>query len=194
MMHTITRRLTLSCVLLLITAYLGSGAMAPHRSGAPTPADPDAVVLTTLGGQARQRAREAFSDVILLQVYTDLTQTAFRFKDRTEQTEIRVLVPTPTTPVGQWPVHADPLVISGPGIGLEHLSVGPNRAATAMLAHWPGCARSGLGLNLFGQDAQLVWDITCSTAAGVVKGTMDNQTGVFHLTNGPALPPPTALP
>ncbi len=194
MMHTITRLLTLSCVLILMTACLASSATASHRPGSPTTPDPDAVALTKLAEQARQRAREAFPDVVLLQAYTDLTQTAFRFMDRTEQTEIRVLVPTSATPIDQWPVHSDPLVTGGSGIDLQQLSVGPNRAATAMLAHWPSCARSGLGLYLFSQGAQLVWDISCTTAAGVVKGTVDNQTGGFQLTNGPTLPAPTALP
>ena len=60
-----------------------------------------------------------------------------------------------------------------------------NRAATAMLAHWPGCTWSRLGPILNGEDHQLVWDISCTIAAGAVKGTVDNQTGGFHLTNAP---------
>jgi len=194
MMHTIARLVTLSCMLILMTACLESSAIASLGSRSLTPPDPDAVALAKLAEQARQRARQEVADIVLLQVYTDLAQTAFRFMDRSEQIEIQVLVPTPATPVDQWPVHSDPLLMRGSGIDLLHLSVGPNRAATAMLAHWPGCARSGLGLNLFSQGAQLVWDISCATAAGVVKGTVDNQTGGFHLMNGPALPPPTALP
>ncbi len=193
-MHTITRLVRLFCGLLLLTACAGTSATAMYEPGSPTPPDLDAVTLTKLSEQARQRAREVFPDVILLQVYTDLTQTSFRFMDRTATTEIRVLVPTSATPLNQWPVHRDPLVIAGSGIDVRHLAIGPNRAATAMLAAWPGCARSGLGLYLFGKDGQLMWDISCSTAAGVVKGSMDNQTGVFQRTDGPALPPATAMP
>lgn len=193
-MHTITRRLVLSAVLMLMSAYLGSSVTALHHSGSSTSPDPDAVALIKLSEQAQQRARLVFPDVILLQVYTDLTQTSFRFMDRTATTEIQVLVPATTTPLEQWPVHSNPLIMASSGIDVRHLAIGPQRAATAMLAAWPGCTRSGLGLDLFGKDGQLMWDMSCRTSVGVVKGNMDNQTGVFQRTDGPALPPPTALP
>ena len=194
MMHTIIRRLVLCSVLMLMSAYLASSATAPHQAAALMSPDLDALALIQLSEQAQQRASEVFPDVILLQVYTDLTQTSFRFMDRTATTEIQVRVPASTAPLDQWPVHSHPLVIGGSGIDVRHLTIGPKRADIAMLAGWPGCTRSGLGLYLFGTNGQLVWDISCSTAEGVVKGKMDDQTGVFQRTDGPALPPPTAMP
>jgi len=179
---------------MLMSAYLGGSATAPHQAAALMSPDLDALALIQLSEQAQQRASEVFPDVILLQVYTDLTQTSFRFMDRTATTEIQVLVPASATPLDQWFVHSEPLVLAGEGIDVRQLTIGPKRVATAMLAGWSGCTRSGLGLYLFGTNGQLVWDISCSTAEGVVKGKMDYQTGVFHRTDGAALPPPTAMP
>ena len=193
-MHTITHRLIFCAVLMLMSAYLRSSATIPHQAGAPRSPDLDAIALIKLSEQAQQRANEVLPDVILLQVYTDLTQTSFRFMDRTATTEIQVLVAASTTPLDQWPVHTNPLVIDGSGIDMRQLMIGPKRAATAMLAGWPSCVRSGLGLYLFGTHGQLVWDISCSTAEGVVKGKIDNQKGVFERTDGPVLPAPTAMP
>ena len=159
-----------------------------------TTPDPDAVELMEMGEQALQLAQQESPNVILIQVFTDLSQTAFRFMESTETREINVLVPAPSAPVGEWRVHIDPIARTGPGIDLRTLRIGPNRAAAAMLAQWPGCEIAGLGLYLFGAGDKLAWDISCNTPEGVVKGSLGNLTGLFQLIGGPAVPPVTASP
>jgi hypothetical protein len=188
--NALVRLLSLSLVLLVSGACMG-GAKSARQMPVFAP-DADVASLVAAGEQAAQLVREKTPDAVLHQIDTDLHTTTFRFTDKASTQEISVLVPAAGVPPGQWGVEVNPrtpLVGNmSPGLNLHSLRAGPNRVAQAMSGRWPGCTIRGL--TLYDENDKLVWAAFCNTPEGVVSGSVDGATGVFH----PSVAPPASLP
>jgi hypothetical protein len=186
-------RLSILCLLsVALTACVNAATLDS------TP-DPDSIKLIAMSKQAMQIAQKESLDVVLRQVDTDLTITAFRFVDSALTKEIVVIVPQPDAPADKWNSIVNTvtplLTYAEPDMNLQSLKLGPKRVAQAIAAHWPGCVVRGITLYLYRQNNKLTWEAFCNTTEGVVSGSMDNETGVFQPSKAPPAPiPPTAAP
>ena len=199
----ITHRKITACFLAVyLCALISSGcASGKNKVQAQQPSlaapDPDRAALTGMEKQASKLAQQQAPGAVLHQIDTDLLWTIFRFTDAGATEEIAIRVDTPQTPAAQWKTDVtsfSKLVGSlGPGPDLSGLKAGPGRAAKAVQSHWPGCTLHGLTLYL--QDQRRPWVAFCTTAAGIVTGLVDNQTGVFQPSEAPPAEfPVTATP
>jgi len=152
-----------------------------------------ALKLIAMSEQAMQIAQKESSDVVLRQVETDLSITAFRFVDSALTKEIVVVVPEPNAPTEKWSTvvnRVSPLLMyHESGLNLQSLIVSPTRVAQAITAYWPGCTVREI--SLAAKNNKLTWVAFCNTPEGVASGNMDNQTGVFQPSDAP--PAPLAL-
>jgi len=152
--------------------------------------DSSALELIAMSQQAMQMAQRESSDVVLRQVETDLSLTAFRFVDGALTKEIVVVIPEPNASTEKWSIVINtisPLLMSPEsGLNLQNLKVGPTRVAQAMTAYWPGCTVRTI--SLAAKNNELTWVAFCKTFEGIVSGSMDNQIGVFQPSDAPAAP------
>ncbi len=168
------------------------------RSTETTP-DSDAIMLVTMGEQARQIAQRELPDVVLRQIDSnaDLSEFTFRYTDSAATKEIDITGAAPNVSPEQWSaqiITLSPLLgWSQPDMNLQVLRIGPNRVARAITTHWSDCKVRFVHLSLEKND--LVWIAWCDTPQGTVSGTMSNQTGMFQPSNAPpAHIPITATP
>ena len=187
----------LGLLLMVLTSCENTVTLAKDSKLSDSLPDPSALKLIAMSERVMKVAQKESSDVVLRQVETDLSITAFRFVDSALTREIVVIVPEPDAPMERWSTvvsTVSPLLLSrGSGLDLQSLLVGPTRVAQAMTAYWSGCTVRGL--SLVAQNNKLTWIAFCNTPAGVVSGSMDNQTGVFQPSEAPpALLASTATP
>ncbi|HLO31718.1 MAG TPA: hypothetical protein VK249_21375 [Anaerolineales bacterium] len=181
-------RLSIVCLLsLALTAcemVVTSAKGSTRSEGIP---DSSASRLIAMSEQALHIAQKESSDVLLRQVETDLSITAFRFVDGALTREIVVIVPEPDAPTEKWSTvinTVSPLLMyRESGLDLQGLRVGPARVADAITAHWPGCTVREISLSA--QNNQLTWLAFCNTSEGLASGSMDNETGVFQPSDAP---------
>ncbi len=190
-MNLFIRLNIISLVLLALTACAAPPVPAnASKNNASTP-DPDATYLITLEEQARQMAQKTQGE-ILRQVDTDLKIIDFRFVNRALTSEVTIVIPEQNAPVEQWKTVVNtvsPLLsYPSPDMDLNVLKIGPDRVAQAATSHWAGCGVRSLTLYL--ENEKLTWLVFCNTSAGVVSGTMENETAVFQ----PSTAPPAAVP
>jgi hypothetical protein len=191
-------RLSLLCLLAMALISCESVVMLVKDSTLSdnTP-DSSALELIAMSEQAMQIAQKAASEVVLRQVETDLSLTAFRFVDRALTKEIVVVIPEPDAPTEKWSTVVNTvsplLMYHDSGLNLQSLRVGPTRVAQAITAYWRGCTVRGI--TLAAKNNQLTWVAFCDTPDGVASGRMDNETGVFQPSDTlPALMALTATP
>jgi hypothetical protein len=187
-------RLSILCLLsMALTSCENAAISAKDSTLSDSIRDSSAFKLTAMSEQAMQIAQKESSDVVLRQVETDLSITAFRFVDSALTKEIVVVVPEPDAPTEKWSTIVNtvsPLLLyRESGLNLQSLMVGPARVAQAITSHWPGCTVQEISLST--KNNKLTWVAFCNTPEGVASGSMDNQTGVFQPSNAP--PAPVAL-
>jgi hypothetical protein len=189
-------RLPMVCLLLLmLTACTNAAASVDGSTQSDTAPDADAVELIAMSERATQIAQKESPNVILRQVDTDLSLTAFRFVDSALTKEIVVIVPQLDDPTDKWNSIVNTvtplLTYAAPDMNLQSLKIGPKRVAQAITAYWPGCVVRGITLNR--QNDKLTWEAFCNTNKGVVSGSIDNETGIFQPSKAPPAPvAPTA--